>query len=95
MPNTKKSDLHKFIETQFQYLTMTQRNELLKLLQIFEELFYGTLDNWKIDTVDLELKQDMKPIFLRPYPVLKLHEEMFKREVERLFLLGVLDVANY
>ena len=56
---------------------MTQRNELLKLLQIFEELFNGTLDTKKIDTVDLELKEDVKPIYLRPYPVIKLHEEIF------------------
>ena len=42
--------------TQFQHLTMTQRNELLKLLHKFEELFDGTLGTWKIDPVDFELK---------------------------------------
>ena len=31
---------------------MTQRNELLKLLQIFEELFDGTLGTQKTDPVD-------------------------------------------
>ena len=29
----EKSNLHKFMETQCQHLTVTQRNELLKLLQ--------------------------------------------------------------
>ena len=33
------------METQCQNLTMTQRNEFLILLQIFEELFNGTLGN--------------------------------------------------
>ena len=33
----KNSDLHKFMETQFQYFTITHCNELLKLLHKFEE----------------------------------------------------------
>ena len=41
------------METQCQHLTMTQRNELLKLLQKFEELFDGILGTWKTDTVEL------------------------------------------
>ena len=41
------------METQFQHLTVTQRNELLKLLHRFEESFYGTLGNWKKNPVDL------------------------------------------
>ena len=44
------------METQCQHLTTTQRNELLTLLQIFEEFFYGTIGNWKTDPVDFELK---------------------------------------
>ena len=66
------------METQCQHLTVTKRKELLKLLQKSEELFYGTLGTWKMDTVDLELNEDAKPICLRPYPVPKVHEEMSK-----------------
>ena len=66
------------MENQCQHLKMTQSNELLKLLQKFEELFDGTLGRWKIDPVDFELKKYLKPIFLQPYPVAKVHEEMFK-----------------
>ena len=43
----EKSDLHKVMENQCQHLTMTQRNELLKLLHKFEELFNETLGTWK------------------------------------------------
>ena len=40
------------METQCQILTITQCNEFLKLLKIFEELFDGTLRTWTTDTVD-------------------------------------------
>ena len=40
------------METKYQNLTMTQHNEVLKLLQTLKELFNGTLDTWKIDPVD-------------------------------------------
>ena len=44
------------MENQCQHLTTTQRNKLLKVLQIFEEFFNGTLGNWKTDIVYFELK---------------------------------------
>ena len=34
------------------------------------------------------------PIWLRPYPVSKEHTEMLKKEVERLVLIGALEIAN-
>ena len=36
----------------------------------------------------------MNPIFLIPYSVSTLQEEMFKREVDRLVQLGVLEIDN-
>ena len=44
------------METQCQHLTMTQGNELLKLLQKSEELFDGKIGTWKSDPSDSELK---------------------------------------
>ena len=41
-----------------------------------------------------DLKEDVKPIFSRPYLVPKVHEEMFENEVERFVLLVFLEVAN-
>ena len=65
----------------------TQCNELLKLLQNFEELFNGTFGTYKTDPVDFELKEYEKPIFWRPYTLPKVYEEIFKKEIERLFIL--------
>ena len=61
---------------------------------MFEELFDGIFGTLKIDPEALQLKEDAKPILLRPYPEPKVHKEMFKKQVERLVLLGVLEVAN-
>ena len=82
------------METHCQNLTMTQRNYLLKLLHKLEELFDGTLGKWKIDPVDFELQKDVKLVCSRPYPIPKVYEEDFKKEVERLVLLGFLEVTN-
>ena len=90
----KKSDSHKVMETQCQHLKMIQRNDLLKLLQRLEELFDVTLGTWKKYPEDFDLKEETKTIFWRPYPVPKLQEEMFKMEVERLVILGVLEAEN-
>ena len=73
---------------------MIQRNELLKVLQKNEEFFDGTLFACKTDTVNFELKQDAEPISSRTYPLPKVHKEIFKKEVERLVMLRVLEVAN-
>ena len=45
------------MENQCPHLTMTQRNELLKLLHKFEEFSDGTLGTWKTYPVDFELKR--------------------------------------
>ena len=66
------------MENQCQILTMTQRNGLLKSLQKFEEFLNGKIGTCETDTLDFKLKEGVKPIFLWPYPVPKVHEEMFK-----------------
>ena len=62
------------MENQCQHLTITQRNEYLKLLQKFEEFFDGKLGTWKTDTVNFELQEDANPICSQPYPVPKVNE---------------------
>ena len=82
------------METQCKHLKVTKRNGCLKLLQKFEELFDGTLGTHKTDPVEFEAKEDAETIKPRPYPLPKVHKEMFKNEVECLIILGVLEVAN-
>ena len=44
------------METQCKHLTMTQRNDLFKILQNVEEFFDGALGTWKIYLVEFKLK---------------------------------------
>ena len=67
---------------------------IAEIMTKFKELFDGTLFTWKKDPVYFELKANVRPICSRLYPVPKVHEEMFKKEVENLVLLGVLEVVN-
>ena len=45
---------------------------------------------WNTTPVDLELKDEAKPVFSQPYPVTKLDEAMFIKELKTLMILGVL-----
>ena len=67
---------------------------IAKIITKIEQLFYGTLGTWNTYPVDFDLKDDGKPICSRAYLVLKVHEEMFKKEVEFIVLLGFLKVEN-
>ena len=71
-----------------QQLTDTERHKLLYILKKFEDLFDGMLGTWNTTPVDLELKDDVKPVCLRPYTLLKLHKTMPKKEVQETHQLG-------
>ena len=75
----KKANLQKVMEIYCQNLTMTQHNDLLKLLLKFEDLFNGTLSTWKTYPVYFDLKEYVKPIWSRPYPVTEVYKEIFKK----------------
>ena len=59
-----------------------------------ESLFNGTLGKWEIPPVNLYLKYDATPVCSRPYPVPRVHDAMFRKEVERLVKLGVIKEVN-
>ena len=50
------------METQCQNFTRIQRNELIKILQKFKELFNVTLGIQETYPVYYELKEDAKPV---------------------------------
>ena len=44
--------------------------------------------------VELELNIDSKPVLSQPYPVPRVHKAIFRKELDRLVLLGVIKEAN-
>jgi hypothetical protein len=57
----------------------------------FEELFDGTLGNWKTEPVELELNKGEKPHSSRYHPMPRIHKATFKKELLRLCDIGVLE----
>ena len=79
------------IETWCKHLSISQRNSMLKLLLKYKELFDGTLGDFKTDLVSFTLKEGANPYHGRPYPIPHAQLKVFKKEVERLEELGVLE----
>ncbi|MGH7974544.1 MAG: RNase H-like domain-containing protein, partial [bacterium] len=53
--------------------------------------FDGTLGDWKTEPVSIELKEGIKPFKRKPYQVAKINEAAFKKELDRLCDLKVLE----
>ena len=77
---------------------MQKINDMLLKLEVFQ---YATSLDLNMGYYHIQLREtqvtyveDAKPIRLQTYPVLKVNEEMFRKETERLLLLGVFKVAN-
>ena len=86
----EKADLPKVVNKYCSHLSLHQCQKHIKLLQNFEELFDGTLNNWKTEPVQFELKPDAKPYHGRVFPVPHVYLETLKKEVDRLVEIGVL-----
>ncbi len=56
-----KADLSSIVKNNCPHLSMPHCNLLLALLLKFEELFDGTLGDWKLLPVSFELKEGAKP----------------------------------
>ena len=77
------------------HLTDFQWTLLMALLRKHETLFDGKLGEWKGDPVDIELKPDAKPYHTKAYPITHIHEAMFKKDLDRLESIGVLQKINH
>eukprot|EP01082_Thalassiosira_pseudonana_P014259 g13089.t1 g13089 contig7:848278-849423(-) len=86
--------LNRIVDEYCSHLTKDQQIQLLRVLEEFEELFDGTLGDWKTSPVQFELKQDAKPYHGKAFPVPFIHKETLMKEVQRLVDLGVLIPQN-
>ena len=88
--NYNKADLPAVVKT-CTHLSQHEQNELLEVLHEFEDLFDGTLGDWKTKPVHFELKSGATPYHSRAFPIPRVHKETILKEIKRLVELGVLE----
>jgi hypothetical protein len=66
--------------------------ELLQVLQKYEHLFDGTLGEFNMKPLSLQLmNKECKPVHARPYTVPRSVEQQLRKEIPRLGDIGVLE----
>ena len=66
------------------HLNPIQRNLLLALLKGNEDLFDGQLGDWVGDPIEIPLKEGAKPYHAKAFPIPHIHEQTFKKDLDRL-----------
>ena len=85
----------KLVAQRATHLNSTRQQEMLyNLLSKYKSIYEGTLGEWKTNPVDLELKEGDQPHSQRHYPIPRIHREVFKRDLDRLVNLVVLERTN-
>jgi hypothetical protein len=87
----EKVNLQSVVSTNCTHFSLYHHNKLLELLTEYQELFDGTLCDWKTKPISFELKEGAKPYHGRPFPVPRVHKETIIKELNRLCKLGVLE----
>ena len=65
-----------------------QKTKLRQLLHDYEDLFDGTLGDWKTSPISVELKEGAKPYHSKPYPIPHIHRAKFKAGLDSLVKEG-------
>ena len=74
----------------FAYLAPDQREDLAALLRKHAKVFDGELRAFPGRKIHLELEPNATPVHARAYPVARVHEGTFYKELEHLCSIGVL-----
>ena len=86
----EKANIVETISKNCSHLSNKKQQQIINLLNKYEELFDGTLGDMNTSPVHLEVKEGAKPKHHKPFPVPKIHEMTLKKELKRLCKLGVL-----
>ena len=90
-----KTDLPAVVRDNCKHLSPSERESLLSLLFKFEQLFDGTLGEWALPPVSIQLKEGAKPVHGRPYPIPKVHKATLMKEIDQLISIGVMKWQPY
>ena len=87
----EKANLPDIVNINCTHLNPYKLNKLLEVLTEFEDLFNGTLGDWKTEPVSFELKEGSKPYYKRSFPIPQVHKVAVIKEIKRLCKIGVLE----
>ncbi len=90
-----KADLPAIVKDNCKHLNPSERESLLSLLLTFEQLFDGTLGEWNLPPVSIQLKEGPQPFHGKPYPIPKVHKAALTKEKDGLVLIGVMKWQPY
>jgi hypothetical protein len=82
------------VVNQLDHLNIQQKADIKQVLSEFTKLFDGTIGVYPHRKFHIELESDAKPKHARPYPVLVIHLEAFKKELMHLCEIGVLSTQG-
>ncbi len=85
-----KADLPAIVRDNCKHLNPSEGESLLSLLLKFKQLFGGTLCEWTLPPVSIQLKEGAKPFHGRPYPIPKVHKATLMKEIDQLVSIGVM-----
>jgi hypothetical protein len=77
-----KADLPAIVRDNYKHLNPSKQELLLSLLLKFEQLFEGTLGEWNLPPVSIQLKEGAKPFHGRPYPIPNVHKATLMKEID-------------
>lgn len=86
-----KMNVDEAIKENCSHLSNSQQNELRELLFKHFKLFDGNLHTYNGPKMDIELQEGARPVHRRAYPTPRVHLETFKKEIDRLVEIGVLE----
>ena len=78
------------VADQQKHLTLSQREDIEKLVKKYPKLFSNELRCYPHRKIHLDLEPGANPKHARPYSVAYAHKEVFKNELQRLVNIGVL-----
>ena len=84
------TDIRDVVDNQ-SHLNERQKDDLLSVLRKHEKLFDGTLGVYPHKKFHIDIKEGAVPVHARAYPVPRIHLETYKRELQHLVKLGVLE----
>ena len=79
------------VAKQQKHLSQRQQQDLAVLLRRFPLLFDGVLKKFPGRKIHLDLEPDAQPVHQRAFPVPAVHHETFRKELDRLCEIGVLE----